>query len=179
MYLTVTNLTTSSASLGGKIGVVRGATVKTVQLTIAELEAIRAKLSYLTAAGKISFSTATSISVTDDAAEGATVGVVNLPLSFTFSGAFTFLPVHLGGVIHATGAGAQAASLPNLSSSLQPNRELILTVQPEGAATAVTITPASGCQINAAGSGVAFVATVGRTRISLCSKDGVNWYSGS
>jgi len=108
----------------------------------------------------------------------AAAKTVAQPPSYNFSGGLALSSAHIGAVGHATGAGAQAVTLPDLSAALQSGRELILTIQCEGAATAVTITPGGTSQIDGAGVGVAFVATVGRTRISLTSRDGLNWFSG-
>lgn len=109
----------------------------------------------------------------------AAAKTVSQPPSITDADAHTFAAVDIGAVIHATGAGAMAYSLPDLSAALQTARELILTVQCTGAASAVTITPGAASQIDGAGVGVAYVAAVGRTRISLVSNDGLNWYSGA
>ena len=103
--------------------------------------------------------------------------IVAVP-SRTASGAFAFSASDSGGWVHASGAGAQAASLPSLAASLTAGRELVLSLQQEGAATAVTITPGATSQINGAGVGVAYVCATGRTRTILTSRDGLAWFTG-
>ncbi|MFA7295712.1 MAG: hypothetical protein WC211_00835 [Dehalococcoidia bacterium] len=99
-------------------------------------------------------------------------------LSRTASAGFAFAASDVGNWIHASGAGAQAATLPDLSASLTSGREMVLSLQQEGAATAVTITPSATSQINGAGVGVAYVCATGRTRTVLCSRDGLAWFTG-
>jgi len=96
-------------------------------------------------------------------------------------GAYGLVAADIGAVVFATGAGAQAFTLPDLSAALvkAPGTALILTIQCTGNATHVTITPAGTVQIDNAGVGVAFDGGTGRKRISLVSKDGLNWFSGA
>lgn len=101
------------------------------------------------------------------------------PVSNPQGAGYALAAADIGAVVFATGAGAQAFTLPDLSAALQAGRTLLLTIQCTGNATAVTITPGAGSQIDNAGVATPFVATVGRTRISLMSKDGLNWYSGA
>jgi hypothetical protein len=98
--------------------------------------------------------------------------------SRTASAGFAFAASDVGNWIHASGAGAQAATLPDLSASLTAGREMVLNLQQEGAATAVTITPGASSQINGAGVGVAYVCATGRTRTVLASRDGLAWFTG-
>lgn len=92
------------------------------------------------------------------------------------AGAYAFKRSDIGGVVYATGAGAQAFTLPTLAAAIsaKPGTMLILTVVCENAATAVTVTPGAASQINNAGVGVAYVAAAGGT-ISLKSRDGLAW----
>jgi hypothetical protein len=83
MKLTITNTSKSTVSIGGRIGAVPGATVVTVEVTAAELEALRATLTSLAAASAISWSTAPSVGADDDDAEIATVGYVNSRAGFS------------------------------------------------------------------------------------------------
>lgn len=88
-----------------------------------------------------------------------------------------------GDVVWFSNNGAVAVSLPSMASSFAVGQDsvgriILLTLQGEGALTAFTITPAGGVQIDGAGSGVAYVATVGRVRVSLMSRDGINWFTG-
>ncbi len=101
------------------------------------------------------------------------------PVANSQGAGYALAAADIGNVVFATGAGAQAFSLPDLSASLTAGRVLLLTIQCTGAATAVTITPGGSSQIDGAGVGVAFVGAVGRSRISLMSLDGLSWYSGT
>lgn len=101
------------------------------------------------------------------------------PAGNTQAAGYALAAVDIGAVVFATGAGAQAFTLPTLAASLITNRMLILTVQQTGAATAVTITPGAASQIDGAGVGVAYVLGAGRKRVSLFSYDGLAWFSGA
>lgn len=112
------------------------------------------------------------------AADTAWTSMDAQPMSNVQGAGYAFDAKDIGNVVFATGAGAQAFTLPTLAAFILSGRMALLTVQCEGAATAVTITPGAGSQINGAGLGVAYVATVGRTRISLFSRDGLAWFTG-
>lgn len=89
------------------------------------------------------------------------------------SGAFTIGQQDIGGVIHCTGAGAQACALPSLAAFLIPGTSLTLTFVHEAAATLVTITPGAG-QVN---NGASLALTAGPTgRRTIYSRDGLNWF---
>lgn len=77
MRLSITNHTKSTVAIGGRVGSVRGASITTHHLTIAELEAIRAQLTTMEAIGLISWSTVPTDDTADDDAEGATIGYVD------------------------------------------------------------------------------------------------------
>ena len=119
-----------------------------------------------------------------DATVGAAVWASEAqPASNVQVGAYAIAARDIGNVIFATGAGAQAFSLPDLSASIgsvgnvtnpQAGRMAIITIVCENAATAVTITPGGASQINNAGVGVAYAAPAGGT-ISLKSRDGLSW----
>ena len=104
-------------------------------------------------------------------------GVLTQKLTNVQAAGYTIAAVDIDGIIHATGAGAQAFALPDLSASLVAGHDIVLEIQQEGAATFVTVTPAAGSQINGAGSGVAFECGVGRQNIKLVSKDGLLWFA--
>jgi hypothetical protein len=91
MKLTVTNRTPSAVSVGGRIGVVSGASVVTHDVTTAELEALRARLTALAAASAIEWSTSPSSSEEDDSAEVATVAYVNSRAGFTSTSVSVFV----------------------------------------------------------------------------------------
>lgn len=102
------------------------------------------------------------------------------------AGAYAIAARDIGNVIFASGAGAQAFTLPDLSASIgsvgdvthpQAARAALITIQQVTSTTLVTITPAAGSQINGAGLGVPYVLAVGRSRVSLFSEDGLNWTS--
>ncbi len=101
------------------------------------------------------------------------------PLANVQAGGYAFVIGDIGAVVFATGAGAQPFTLPDLSAGIIEDRTALLTVQCTGEATVVTITPGAGSQIDGAGVGVPYVAPVGRSRISILSLDGLNWYSGT
>jgi len=105
--------------------------------------------------------------------------VISQPASNPQGAGYALAAADLGNVVFATGAGAQAFTLADLSASLIAGRMLMLTIQCEGAATAVTITPGAASQINGAGLGVAFVMAVGRSRATLFSRDGLAWFTGA
>ena len=109
---------------------------------------------------------------------------IDQPIAKSQGGAYAFVVADIGSVVFATAVGAQGFSL-NTTTSLVPallaGRTLILTVQCTGAATALTITPeptTPATTINGAAAGAPYVAAVGRTRVSLFSLDGVNWFTG-
>ena len=99
-------------------------------------------------------------------------------LSRTVAAGFAFAASDVGNWIHASGAGAQAATLPDLSASLTAGREMVLSLQQEGAATDVTITPGVSSQINGAGVGVPYNVGAGRLRRVMVSRDGLAWFTG-
>lgn len=101
------------------------------------------------------------------------------PQSRAEAGAFTFSADDIGGIVHTLGAGIQAADLPSFATEVETGRDIILTIQPESALNITTITPATGVQIDGAGSGVPFVPAAGRVRIQLVTRDGVNFFSGT
>jgi hypothetical protein len=113
------------------------------------------------------------------ATDAANLGQVLQPVANPQGAGYALAAADIGNVVFATGAGAQAFTLPDLSASLISGRTMLITIQCEGAATAVTITPGGSSQIDGAGVGVAFVGTTGRSRISLLSRDGLNWFSGT
>lgn len=76
MKLVVTNLTSSSVALGGKAGTIKGARTVVFDMSMAELEALRVRLSALEASGTLSYFTAPTDTLADDSAEGTTVGYV-------------------------------------------------------------------------------------------------------
>lgn len=88
--------------------------------------------------------------------------------------AFTFAGADIGNVIFATGAGAQAATLNTLATSVFSGRMAMLTVVCTLATGVVTITPDGSSQINNAGVGVAYIAPAGGTTV-LKSLDGLSW----
>jgi hypothetical protein len=96
------------------------------------------------------------------------------PVSNVQAAGYALAAVDIGNVVFASGAGAQAFTLPDLSGSLTAGRALLLTIVQVNAATLVTITPGGTSQINNAGVGVAYVSTAGAT-ISLLSRDGLAW----
>lgn len=89
----------------------------------------------------------------------------------TASGAITVASTDIGGVINCTGAGAQAAALPSLASSVVAGFAMTVTFVQEGAATLVTITPAGGT-INGAAT---LALTAGYGTRTIVSIDGLNW----
>lgn len=105
-------------------------------------------------------------------------GYVDQPQQRTDATASITLAVaDIGGVVLVTGAGAVAIGLPSLAAGVLSNKAQVLTLQATGAATAMTVTPSGGATID--GSASAFVATTGRSRVSLISVDGLAWYSGT
>lgn len=96
------------------------------------------------------------------------------PVSNVQAGAYALAAADIGNVVFATGAGAQAFTLPDLSAALIAGRMLLITIVCENTATAVTITPGAASQINNAGVTVPYVASAGGT-ISLKSRDGLSW----
>lgn len=103
------------------------------------------------------------------------------------AGAYAVAARDIGNVIFASGAGAQAFTLPDLSTAIgsvgdvthpQAGRMAIVTIVSENDLTAVTITPGAGSQINGAGVGVPYAFAVGPSRISLFSRDGLSWSTG-
>lgn len=110
----------------------------------------------------------------------ATKGYVDQPAARAEAGASdTIVAADIGGVLFYVNAGAVAVALPDLSAEVIPGGErvLVLTIQATGAATVVTITPGVGVTID--GSGSAHVAPTGRARVSLVSRDGLAWFSGT
>jgi len=83
----------------------------------------------------------------------------------------------VGNVVFVTQAATCTVTLDTLAGSLISGRMLLLTWQCEGVATALVIDP--GASVNINGSASNFVATVGRSRVSLMSRDGLNWFSGN
>jgi len=83
----------------------------------------------------------------------------------------------IGNVVFVTQAATCTIALGDLSGSLIAGRMLLLTWQCEGAATALVIDPGASVNIDASASN--YVAIVGRSRVSLMSRDGLNWFSGT
>lgn len=77
MRLSITNHTKSTVAIGGRVGSIRGASITTHHLTIAELEALRSQLTSMEAIGLISWSTVPTTDTADDEAEGATIAYVD------------------------------------------------------------------------------------------------------
>jgi hypothetical protein len=75
MRLTVTNLTNSSISVGGRVGKLPAgiSSTTTLELTVDELEKVQSRLVALKTAGVILFTVAANTNTDDDAAEGVTV----------------------------------------------------------------------------------------------------------
>lgn len=103
--------------------------------------------------------------------------LIAYPPHVTASGALALAAAHLGGVVFATHATANAFTLPDLSAEAVNNQTLMLTIEPEAAACVVTITPASGVSINRAAATTPYVNPAG-TRLCLISRDGLNWRTG-
>lgn len=100
------------------------------------------------------------------------VGKIELlqPAANIRGGAFALGIGDIGNVVFATAAGAQAVSLADQSSALTAGpRTLMHTIQCTGNATALTITPGPTVQIDNAGVGVVFVATVDIIRFGLAA----------
>lgn len=112
------------------------------------------------------------------AADTAWTSMDAQPMSNVQGAGYAFAAKDIGNVVFATGAGAQAFTLPTLAAFILSGRMALLTVQCEGAATAVTITPGAGSQINGAGLGVAYAVAIGRSRLTLFSRDGLAWFTG-
>ena len=91
-------------------------------------------------------------------------------------GDYSIVTADIGAVIFACAAGAQNIDLPDLSGSLKPGRTLIITIQCTEAATALTVTPGGGMTIDGAG---VYTLAVGRSRVSLFSAGGLDWFSGT
>jgi hypothetical protein len=109
--------------------------------------------------------------------DAATKGYVDQPPANPEAAGYALAAADIGGIVFATGAGAQAFTLPDLSGSLIAGKTLILRIQQTGAATNVTITPGGSSQINGAGVGVAYVCGAGMKFTTLRSVDGLNWYA--
>lgn len=103
------------------------------------------------------------------------VEVAQPPLNVQAAG-YALKRSDIGSVVYATGAGAQAFTLPSLAAAItaKPGTMLLITIVCENVATLVTITPGGTSQINNAGVGVAYAAPAGGT-ISLKSRDGLSW----
>jgi hypothetical protein len=95
--------------------------------------------------------------------------------SRTTAAAITVGAADMGGVIHASAAGAQACDLPTMVGSLVAGFDLIFEIAQDGAATQVTVTPNTGVVIDGVGGGTPTVLTAGRGRRSFGSSDGLNW----
>lgn len=110
MKLTITNLTSSSISIGGRVGRIKAAAVNSFDLTIADLEALRPKLVDLASSHTISWVTANDAG--NDSAEGATVSLTSP----------TFIPDPPAALNANTTALAQAAN-PIVEWSLSATRK--------------------------------------------------------
>lgn len=83
MLLTISRINPNGViTIGGAVGILRPRVpFRVIELTVEELEEVRARLLDLQASNLISFSTEASSGTTDDAAEGATVGYVQEAVS--------------------------------------------------------------------------------------------------
>lgn len=75
MLLTVRNITNSAVSVGGRIGTLPRQRIAEFELTVADIEELRATLVNLTAAGKISYVVSANHDDRDDDLEMATIGM--------------------------------------------------------------------------------------------------------
>lgn len=105
-------------------------------------------------------------------------GAVNQPSARSVPGTTdTIVAADIGGVVMYAQAGGVTVSLPSLASALLAGKSIILTLQATNALTAITVDPGGGVSID--GSTSNFVAATGRSRVSLISVDGLNFYSGT
>lgn len=112
------------------------------------------------------------------AGTAATKSYVDQPPARSVSGTTdTIVAGDIGGVVMYSQAGGVTVSVPDLSSSLVAGKVLILTLQGTNAATVITVDP--GASVTIDGSASNFVAATGKSRVSLISVDGLNWYSGT
>lgn len=112
------------------------------------------------------------------ATDAANVGQVQQPAGRSVSGTTdTIVAGDIGNVILYSQAGGVTVDLPDLSGSLISGRAIVLTLQATNAATVITVDP--GASVTIDGSASNFVATAGKSRVSLISLDGLAFYSGT
>jgi len=89
----------------------------------------------------------------------------------------TALAADIGNVVFVSQAAGCEVALNDMSGSLTSGRMQIFTWQCEGAATVLAINPGTSVTID--GSASNYVAPTGRARVSLFSRDGLAFFSGT
>jgi hypothetical protein len=112
-------------------------------------------------------------------AHAATKGYVDQPGGRTVPGnTDTVLTGDIGNTVFYSNAGGVTVTLNSLAANLIANKVIVITLQATNAATVITVDPGTG-SVTIDGSASNFVAATGKSRVSLMSLDGVNFYSGT
>jgi hypothetical protein len=108
----------------------------------------------------------------------ALIRYIDQPSARTVAGdADTILASDIGGVVAYTHSSTVTIDLLTLAARARSNAAMLLTFQATHATGALVVNPGAGVTIDGATSD--FVAEVGRSRVSLLSFNGVDWFSGT
>lgn len=141
-------------------------------------EAVRLALAAANTAVDFNAQKITDVATGTANTDAVNVGQLQQPAARTVSGTTdTIVAGDIGNIVMYSQAGGVEAELGDLSASLIAGRAIVLTFQCTNAATILTIDPGVGVTID--GGAGNFVATTGKSRVSLISVDGLAFYSGT